>query len=119
MGHVTITPADPHFTHTPQTSASPLQCFEALIPASFNAAIAACKNAIKAILDMEQWIATIYNCKQPYAIAQLAKHSAANDTHTVHAAEWLTTLTLSKIMWIKNSIKHVNNILSNSHHSVS
>jgi len=49
----------------------------------------------------------------------LAKHSAANDTHTVHAAERLTTLTLSEIMWIKNSIKHVNNILSNSHRSVS
>jgi len=50
---------------------------------------------------------------------ELAKHSAANDTHTVHVAERLTTLTLSEIMWIKNSIKHVNNILSNSHRSVS
>jgi len=33
----------------------------------------------------------------------LAKHSAANDTHTVHAAEQSTTLTLSEIMWIKNT----------------
>ena len=35
----------------------------------------------------------------------IAKHSAANDTHTVHAAEQWITLALSEIMWVKKLYK--------------